>query len=79
MSRSVKITTDPEGPGDLVGAAEAAEIVGVERNRIPRWRAGGKMPTPIAVLKATPVWLLSDINRLAEEHRAAQEKKKKRK
>ena len=74
-AKKVQITSDPEGPGDLVGAAEASEIVGVERNRIPRWRKKGAMPDPVAVLKATPVWLRGDIEELADEYQAAKAKR----
>ena len=46
---------------DLVGTAEAAEILGVERPRIGRWRKYGVMPDPVAELKAGPVWYRTQI------------------
>jgi hypothetical protein len=47
--------------GLLVGTAEAAAILGVERPRIGRWIALGKLPEPVARLAATPVWLRTQI------------------
>lgn len=47
---------------DLVGTAEAAEILGVERPRIGKWRALGKMPEPVADLAAGPVWRRAEID-----------------
>ena len=41
---------------DLVGTAEAAAILGVERPRIARWRKRGLMPDTVVRLQATPVW-----------------------
>ena len=40
----------------LVGTAEVVELLGVPRSTISRWRRTGKMPEPLAVLAATPVW-----------------------
>lgn len=47
--------------GVLVGTAEAAAMLNVERPRIGRWVSLGKLPPPIAELRATPVWLRSQI------------------
>lgn len=47
--------------GILVGTAEAAAILGVERPRIGKWTALGRMPTPVAELAAGPVWHRYDI------------------
>ncbi|MET0604206.1 MAG: hypothetical protein ABW167_19635 [Baekduia sp.] len=46
---------------DVVGAAEAAQILKVEVPRITRWREAGKMPPTVARLKATPLWRFEDI------------------
>jgi hypothetical protein len=71
---------------DLVGTAEAADILEVERPRIGRWlnkwrewNANGrrgpepetKIPKPIADLMSGPVWHREDIERFAEERRRA--------
>lgn len=45
----------------LVGASEAAAILGVEVQRVARYRAQGRMPTPVAMLASTPVWRRSDV------------------
>jgi hypothetical protein len=49
--------------GLLVGTAEAAAILEVERPRIGRWRKldNGKLPPPVAQLASGPVWLRSQI------------------
>lgn len=52
---------------ELLGTAEAAELLGVERPRIGRWRKVGIMPEPVADLKSGPVWLRSQIEGVQEE------------
>jgi hypothetical protein len=52
---------------DLVGTAEAAAMLGVERPRIGRWRKAGIMPEPVAEIAATPVWLRSQIEGIQAE------------
>jgi hypothetical protein len=60
---------------DLVGTAEAAEILGVEKSRLSRWRKNGvrlpdgqrvRFPQPILELSATPIWRGRDIRRLRD-------------
>jgi predicted DNA-binding transcriptional regulator AlpA len=58
MARDVKIT---RGERDIVGAAEAAEILGVKTPQVSRWQKAGKMPEPLEELKATVVWLRADV------------------
>ena len=53
-------------PLDIVGTAEAAEILGVERPRIGRWIKRGVMPPVVAQLQATPVWYRKDILRMKD-------------
>jgi hypothetical protein len=53
-------------PLDIVGTAEAAELLGVERPRIGRWIKRGVMPPTAAQLQATPVWYRKDILRMQE-------------
>lgn len=52
--------------GDVVGTAEAAAVLNVERPRIGRYRALGKMPDPIAILAAGPVWWRADVEKLRD-------------
>lgn len=52
---------------DLVGTAEAAEILDVERPRIGRWKRQGLMPMPITELATGPIWLRKDIEALKGE------------
>lgn len=70
--KAVRIRRTPDESGDLVGSREAAEILGVERTRIARYKRMGWMPEPVADLRATPVWLRSEVvalrDRLREEH-----------
>lgn len=62
MARDVKIR---RGKKDIVGAAEAAEICGVKTPQISRWQKAGKMPEAVDELKATVVWLRSDVEEKA--------------
>lgn len=60
-------TTKQQGPIlDVVGAVEAKEILGVELQRISRWRGTGKLPPPYAALVCSPVWVRADIEYLKE-------------
>jgi len=57
---------------EIVGTAEAAEILGVERPRIGRWIKREVMPPTAAELSATPVWYRRDIEKMqpwVEAHR----------
>lgn len=51
---------------DIVGTAEVARILGVERPRIGRWIKRGVMPPMVAELQATPVWYRPDIERMKD-------------
>jgi hypothetical protein len=51
----------------LVGTAEAAEILGVERPRIGRWKKSGVLPEPVAEVAAGPIWYRSQIEGVREE------------
>lgn len=51
----------------LVGTAEAAAILGVERPRIGRWIGKGVMPQPVAKVGATPLWLREDVEAMRKE------------
>ena len=51
---------------DIVGTAEAAELLGVERPRIGRWIKRGVMPPMAAMLQATPVWYRKDIVKMKD-------------
>lgn len=62
-------------PGQLVGTAEAARILDVERSRIGRWRKAGRMPEPIEELDATPVWLRPQVEELREEREAGRRRR----
>ena len=71
MAETVQIRRSPNGPGDLVGAVEASEILDVERTRVARYMKNGVMPAPVAKLRASSVWLRSDVEQLAKEREAA--------
>lgn len=66
---SVLAQIDGELPaiGDtLVGTAEAAEMLGVEKPRLAKWRRSGVVPPPLAELRMGPVWLRSQIEASVE-------------
>ena len=46
----------PTPDTDWVGVYEAAEILGIERSRFPKWIAAGIVPEPAARLACGPVW-----------------------
>ena len=59
----------------FLGTAEVAELLGVEKSRLSRWRKLGVVlpdgrrvpfPKPIYELQATPLWRRGDIRRLRE-------------
>lgn len=45
----------------LVGAAEAARILGWDRRKVSTYHGRGLLPKPVADLAATPVWRRQDI------------------
>lgn len=49
----------------IVGVAEAAEILSVGKQQISRLKRDGRMPSTVADLRATPVWLRADIEVMA--------------
>jgi hypothetical protein len=51
---------------DVVGTAEVAELLGVERPRIGRWIKRGVMPPTAARLSATPIWHKRDIEKMRD-------------
>jgi len=65
-------------PLDVVGTAEAADLLGVEKSRISKWRRLGVVlpdgrrvpfPRPVLELQATPLWRGSDIRKLRDQLR----------
>jgi hypothetical protein len=64
MEREVKIRRNRK---DIVGAAEAAEILKKGVPQISRWQKAGKMPEPLQELKATTVWLRRDVEAMAKK------------
>jgi hypothetical protein len=51
---------------DLVGVTEIAQMFGVNRVTVSKWRAAGTLPAPDAELTRRPLWLRSTIERWAE-------------
>ena len=50
---------------DLVGVTEIAEMFGVNRVTVGKWRAAGDLPEPDAFLPKRPLWRRSTIERWA--------------
>lgn len=61
----------------LVGTMEAAELLGVAKTRISRFRERGRMPDPIVELAAGPVFLRSEVSRFAGELEAERRSREK--
>jgi hypothetical protein len=55
---------------DLVGVAEAAEIMGWDKRRVITYIDRGHFPEPIASLAGGRVWLRDDVEGYAAEWRA---------
>lgn len=55
---------DPSTFPELMGAREAAEVLGVKR---PNLRTLVGIPEPVQELASGPVWLASDIREFAQE------------
>lgn len=66
-SNPVTYQDGTEVKGVLLGTAEVAAVLGVERPRIGKWRAIGRIPEPMEDLAATPVWLREQIEPLRAE------------
>lgn len=67
--RGGRVSVELGGRSDhaLVGTAEVAELLDVERPRIGRWVGRGQMPRPVAMLRASPVWRRRDIEAMRED------------
>jgi prophage regulatory protein len=62
VEREVAVFTNGERPSlDIVGTAEAADILGVKTNTVSALRSRGKFPEPAVVLAMGPVWLREDV------------------
>ncbi|WP_432575025.1 helix-turn-helix transcriptional regulator [Kineococcus sp. SYSU DK005] len=53
---------------ELVGAAEAAELLGVSTVQVNRLSRREDFPQPVARLKAGTIWRRIDVERWANEH-----------
>jgi hypothetical protein len=51
---------------ELVGVAEIAEMIGVNRQRASAMQSKRDFPAPVAVLRAGPVWRRGDLTRFVE-------------
>lgn len=69
-------TLDTMVAPDLLGTAEVAELLGVEKSRLSRWRKLGVVlpdgervpfPRPVLELSATPLWRGQDVRRLRDQ------------
>ena len=45
----------------LMGVSEVAEYMGVSKQAVSNWKVRGKLPAPVAELKASTIWLAADI------------------
>jgi len=76
--KQVRITSLLDGLGRLedvlVGTAEAAAILRIERPRIAKWIRAGIIPEPIIRLESGPIWLRSQIESALPEADARRRK-----
>lgn len=52
-------------PPDIVGASEAAEILGITRATFKKRHERGMVPKPVVVLACGPIWLRSQFDQAA--------------
>lgn len=52
-------------PPSLAGTAELSDILGVTKQRVQQLHVAGRLPEPIAVLAATPVWDRAEVETYA--------------
>ena len=55
---------------DVVGVAEAAEVMGWDKRRVVTYIDRGSFPEPITSLASGRIWLREDVQRYADEWRA---------
>lgn len=51
----------------MAGVAEAAELLGVSRQRVSQLHRQGRLPTPVAELASGPVWTLPSLEAWLEQ------------
>jgi excisionase family DNA binding protein len=71
MSRGTSENVRPHRD-DLLGAKEAAEILGVPRSSLSRWLESGRL-RPYGLISASPVFRQADIERFKEERDAIEQ------
>jgi predicted DNA-binding transcriptional regulator AlpA len=54
---------------ELVGFAEAAELLGTSTRQLVRWSKRDDFPEPVVKLRATPVWRAADVRAWKRKHR----------
>ena len=66
------VTLTVEVVPDVVGVAEAAEIMGWDKRRVVTYIDRGSFPEPITALASGRIWLREDVQAYADEWRARQ-------
>lgn len=64
------VTLTVEVVPDVVGVAEAAEIMGWDKRRVVTYIDRGSFPEPITALASGRIWLREDVQAYADEWRA---------
>jgi hypothetical protein len=57
-------------PPDLVGPVEIADLLGVQRDTVHKWRHRKLLPEPLVILSGTPIWEWDVILRWAEDRKS---------
>ena len=57
---------------DLMGAKEAADLLGVPRSSLSRWLENGRL-RPYGVISASPVFRRADVERFRDEREAIEQ------
>lgn len=56
-----------EPPQRYAGITEVAGILGVSKQRVSELRSSGRLPAPVAEIKAGPVWTVSSLERFLDQ------------
>lgn len=60
----------------LAGVAEAAAMLGWDKRRVATYVKRGRFPEPVQALASGRIWRRDDVERFAEDFRAAQRKRR---
>lgn len=67
LTNNQELGSEEDPLPSCIGVGEAAEILGVSKQRVHQLTRESGFPKPVFRLKATPVWRETDVRRLAQQ------------